>query len=419
MFKKINYGVIIILTCFVMTFVFLGLGNSTLSLYVLPVTEEFGFSRGGFSLIFSIVSLVGMATALFFGVLNKKLGIRLVVGIGCALAAIAFFVFYKATTLPVFYLGATLLGVGVAVTSTLSISLLVNNWFKEKQGAILGIIFAGSGLGGTAFSIFMGSYILANGFSQAFLISAIILAVFVIPVALLLKDSPAKTVEESGQQEKAAEKIDGESTSVVIKKPGVIIGIVTFFLAGGLIYPLLTITPAILGDRGFDPVFSATIFGAVFLILTVSQIVIGIISDRFGIKIAMTLGLGCFIASSTMLLFTNTEWMAWMYAILYGTSFATLSVLLPIFTAKVVGNENLNNFIGIFMAFMSLGTIVGVPILGVAYDLLGSYNQIIVVYVGLGVLALILAMISLKASAKNSETGGKSEREVATNLDSL
>jgi len=188
--KKLDYRWVIAITCFVTFFLVLGLGNSPHSLYIVPVTENFGFTRGDFSLVFSIITGAGLIIQLFYGVIVQRVGVRMVISIGTILVPIGYFLFSRATTLLMFYLGAVLVGIGLAFASITSVSILVNNWFDKGQGTILGVISAGSGFGGSLFTMIIGKYIAAHGFQNAYLLTAIILAFAVLPVILFIRSKP-------------------------------------------------------------------------------------------------------------------------------------------------------------------------------------------------------------------------------------
>lgn len=106
MLRKFNYGYIVALVCFLIAFFYVGYANNSGSLYVVPVTEYYGFSRAEFSLIFSITSIVCIFSNLAFSFLYSRLGIRRIVFFAAILSSSAYYIYYKSTSLLQFYLGA-------------------------------------------------------------------------------------------------------------------------------------------------------------------------------------------------------------------------------------------------------------------------------------------------------------------------
>jgi len=164
-------------------------------------------------------------------------------------------------------------------------------------------------------------------------------------------------------------------------------------------------TPAYLVEKGFDSVFAAGISAAVFFVLAVAKFGLGLIHDRLGIRISMTLGLGSFIVAALVLLFAASSWMVWVFVLFDGIAVATLSLLVPLFAKAILGTENYNSFLGVFIAILSAGISAGVPVISYAYDLMGTYTWVVAAFAVIGVLALGLAMVSLKQAGEPSRGG--------------
>lgn len=394
-----------------LAFIYLGLGNITQNLYIVPVTEQFGFSRSEFSLISSIISAVGIIGNLTYNMVYERFGIKFIVGGGTLFFALAYFSYYKAASLTVFYIGAVFLGIGIVYCATLTFSILVNKWFTEKRGLILGIIFAGSGLGGSVFSPLVARIITNYGFSSSYLAVSIILFILFVPISLMIKE-PDEVFEESEIEQK--DNIMSTKTPLrdLLKKPHIMSSMICLFFMGFLLAPLLSITPAHMTDRNFNYIFASKISGAIMLVLAFSKVLLGVVNDRFGIKISMSIGLITFILSALLLLFMNNEVIAWLYSLSYGTSFATLSVLLPLFILAVAGEEDYTAIIGIGISLMSAGVAVGTPALNISYDLMGSYDLALAIFAVLGLVNYLLTMVTIKKLPEIDENLNSEKVEV-------
>lgn len=394
-----------------LAFIYLGLGNITQNLYIVPVTEQFGFSRSEFSLISSIISAVGIIGNLTYNMVYERFGIKFIVSSGTLFFALAYFSYYKAASLTVFYIGAVFLGIGIVYCATLTFSILVNKWFTEKRGLILGIIFAGSGLGGSVFSPLVARIITNYGFSSSYLAVSIILFILFVPISLMIKE-PDEVFEESEIEQK--DNIMSTKTPMrdLLKKPHIMSSMICLFFMGFLLAPLLSITPAHMTDRNFNYIFASKISGAIMLVLAFSKVLLGVVNDRFGIKISMSIGLITFILSALLLLFMNNEVIAWLYSLSYGTSFATLSVLLPLFILAVAGEEDYTAIIGIGISLMSAGVAVGTPALNISYDLMGSYDLALAIFAVLGLVNYLLTMVTIKKLPEIDENLNSEKVEV-------
>ncbi len=102
--KKVFYGWFVVLACFISSFVLLGLGNSPNGLYVTPITESLGFTRGAYSITHSLRSVTSVILNLSFGFLVGIFGMHKMMSIGMLFAAGAMFLFSIAAQLPLFML---------------------------------------------------------------------------------------------------------------------------------------------------------------------------------------------------------------------------------------------------------------------------------------------------------------------------
>jgi MFS family permease len=391
--KKFYYGYVVALACFIIAFFYVGLAVNTGSLYVVPVTNFYGFTRAEFSIVFSIIYIITIFANLAFVKLYRTLGIRKIVILGAFFCASAFFVYYNSTKLMHFYLGAFLHGLGYTYTNMLVFSLLINSWFTENRGTILGLISAGTGFGGSVMSPVIGHIIAAYGFKQSYLLTFIILIILIIPIALFVKENPNEHYESFNEEGTCNKR---KTTGQVLKEKRVILGLIAIFLMAFLIAPWLNVLPSHLMDRGFDEIFASQVLGGVLFIMGMAKISVGAVYDKIGIRAAVGICLVSFVISSILLLIVNSKTVAWLFAVLFGISLSALSVLLPLFTLALAGDEYLSDIIGIASALVSAGISLGTPVINYAYDLTGSNNMALIIFTMLGILNMVLTFISLR-----------------------
>lgn len=71
-----KYKSVIFVSCFSLMFLVTGIANTSMSLYMIPICEEFGFLRGQFSVVISLLGLTICAGALLFNPISKRIGFR-------------------------------------------------------------------------------------------------------------------------------------------------------------------------------------------------------------------------------------------------------------------------------------------------------------------------------------------------------
>ena len=80
----------------------------------------------------------------FYCKIYHKLGVRRMVALGFGSATISFIIMAQATSLPFFYLGGLLSGIGIGLNGTTTVAILINGWFNKKQGTLLGVVGCGA-----------------------------------------------------------------------------------------------------------------------------------------------------------------------------------------------------------------------------------------------------------------------------------
>ncbi len=404
--KSSSYRWVIAIMCFMLFFVVIGLGNMPNTLYTVPVTNYYNFSRGEFSIVFSIITITGLVIQFIYGYLVKRIGLRVIISLGLPIMAIGHFIFSRASTLSMFYIGAAFVGIGFNCSSLTSVSILIKNWFSEKQqGTMLGFIAAGSGLGGSLFLLIVGQYIINHGFHASFLLTSIVLALAAIPVIIFIRSEPCDETSSSKEETLQAQNLiespsKSEITASVLKQPHTFLALIAVLLIGIVVAPINHSIPAHLIDNGFDVVFAAQIASAIFFVQAISKILLGWVNDRFGNKTCLNIGLGSFIIGTLLLIFAKSRGLVWVCAFFSGIAISIIAVLVPLYVKAVLEKNQYEQFIGMFIAILFGGISVGDPIINYSYDLIGNYRIIFVVFIVIGLASMVLSNLSLNMKAK-------------------
>lgn len=383
--KKYFYGWWVAAACLLMTFVALGLGNSTKGLYVTPVTEDLGIERGLFSLTFSIREIVKACANLLFGTVALKLGMRRVAALGFGCLGVSYVLFSVSNGLPVFYFGGVLLGVGVTFTSTATVSAIIRNWFVDHRGTILGVVLAGSGLGGSLFSLLVGRWLELYGWRGAYRITAIIMFVMILPMVAIIRNRPADlgqtALGEGNQVQAKGHNVliwTGPSAKALVKKPYFWVLVVGAFCFGLLTNPVVVAFPSHLTDLGFDAAFASQVSSVTFLILAGVKVLTGFIYDRAGIRVALTISFAGGVIGCLLLAFCSSHAMAYMFSAVFAFVLPLETLMIPLVVSDLIGQRSYTHFVGVFLALMSAGIAVGTPVINFSYDVMGSYTGVLV-----------------------------------------
>jgi len=171
-----------------------------------------------------------------------------------------------------------------------------------------------------------------------------------------------------------------------------------FAMFGGLFcwYALQAHQTKFLIDRGFDPVFAATMLGLVAVFGIFGGIGIGALSDRIGRELAWTLSMAGFgVTAVLFVLIIKSPSVDLVYLAVaaqglfgYGMSAVFGAVISEVFAGRRVAS---------ILAFMALGGNLGGGagpwVLGVSYDLYGSYETGFWICWGISILSIVCIWI--------------------------
>lgn len=207
--------------CFLICFMGYGLAYSSISLYSVSICEAFGFSRGQFSVVMSLLSLSMSIGAFSYGKLSQKFSLKFLMINGVMMIAAGVLFMSFSTTLPMFYFAGILIGWGLSIATVIPASILMLNWFGDKRGGALGIILASTGIGAMVFSPFVIYFIDLKSFEYTLAFSGIILAVLLVPIAVfVIREKPTIQNKEKSQAETTyEEQKQGQKAVCHLKKP--------------------------------------------------------------------------------------------------------------------------------------------------------------------------------------------------------
>ena len=167
------------------------------SVLMLPLEDEFGWSRGELSMAVSVNLLFYGLMAPFAAALMARFGLRrvttialLFVAAGAALSTLA--------TAPWMLLltWGVLIGLGTGSMALVFAATVADSWFVKRRGLVVGILTAGSATGQLAFLPFIAILVTEQGWRQASLLvasGALVLLSALIVAVLVLVALPAIT----------------------------------------------------------------------------------------------------------------------------------------------------------------------------------------------------------------------------------
>src|SRR5262245_40927930 len=175
---SLNYGPIIV---------------ATFGVFLKPLGQEFGWSRTGISLAFSLGNLMFSGALPLIGRLVDRLGARKVILPSVLIFGLGVMSFYfLSASLWHFYALYLLLG-GVSSGTAPAYSKVIPHWFDQKRGLALGLAMAGISVGGFILPPLAQTLITTVGWRQAYVFLGLLAIGITMPVVgLFLKETPQR-----------------------------------------------------------------------------------------------------------------------------------------------------------------------------------------------------------------------------------
>ncbi len=408
--KKI-YVWIIFSMSFFMIFTALGFGSSTKGTFLTAVTKSLGLERSLFTIADSLRYLTTTVMSLLLGKTVKKIGLRKMAGFGFTFLALSFTINSLGTDYWMFYIGGALLGAGLCWTSTSMVGYLVENWFTNGKGTIMGILLSANGLGGFAseFIVTKIVYGMDGGLSYeasrwrlGYRFIAILFLVVGILAVLVIRERPedigAKALgTDKPKKKKRGSDWVGYSTNELIHKPFFYVAAVCVFMTGFALQSMVNVAKPYMYDVGMDKNYVIVVFASHSLLMMASKILTGVSYDNFGLKITHFLCCLCSMISlgALCVLDGSSAIPAWVYALVSSFGLPLETVMVPLTVSYMFGKKDYTRVLGYFLGFNTLGYAVGVPVANLVYDKCGSYRPIVFVLTGVIAAVTVVMQISM------------------------
>ncbi|MGH8247626.1 MAG: MFS transporter, partial [Gammaproteobacteria bacterium] len=371
-----------------------------LGLFMIPFSAEFGWSRAEISFCSTILVATTALSLPFIGRLVDQFGSKLILVLSmlamvACLAAVPMFVSEIWHLMIIF----VLIGSLAAGTNSVPYMPVLSAWFDKYRGLAIGLSIAGIGLGYAYVPLLLQFLIDRFGWrSGYYALSGIVLLVSIPLVLLVFRESPADLGLKpdgsvSGPTPKATSRSVGLPVSAIIRHREfwMLVGVfaVLSFVLNGMLAHLVPM----LVDRGMDSTTAAAVAATEGLTVFISRIVIGYLIDRiFAPYVAMffftlsAFGIGLFASGAV-------ELMAFAAAVMVGLSLGAEIDILAYLTGRYFGLRAYGVAYGLLFSAVLAGTAIGPFVFGLGFDLSGSYDDVLLLCVGINIVAVLLTAL--------------------------
>lgn len=375
--KKIFYGWIIVFACMILAAASTGMLSYLNPLFIGPVTENLGISRGRFMIYQSFSTVATVICMPVASSICKKVPMKAMILVGAAFGATTHLCYSMATDVRMFYLGGTLAGIGTCLYGSIPIAVLTSNWFYEKKGVATGLAFAGTGAASALLSPIITNVIAKYGWRMGYRVISLLILCTVIPATLVLI---GVTPEEMGllpygkKQRNEAEIKTGFSRGQVFGTKSFWLYAMGVFLLGTVTGPAQQLLVAYWSESGNSAAFAASMYSVVMIVAIFTKILLGAVYDVIGItKGTIAVGTLSVLSYLCLILFPR-GYAILIPAMLFGVT-VSVQVLVGTYVAnRLFGDREYAFVYGIITPVLYGGVAIGSPICAAAYDYFGNYQ---------------------------------------------
>ncbi|MFW1753776.1 MFS transporter [Acinetobacter wanghuae] len=359
-------------------------------LYLVPMSDEFGWGHNVFSLAIAMQNLIWGAVQPFTGALADKYGSRLVVATGGLLYVMGLLMMAVSSTGILLNLSAGLiLGLALSATSfPILLSAIGRAAPPEKRSLAMGIASAAGSFG--QFIMLPTTLLLLQniGWSAALVVSAILIAL-IMPLATMLK-APTYTAPNAITTTQTT--LSFKDILIIAKNHKPFWFLALGFLVCGFQVVFIGIhLPGYLIDHGFNATTGTVFLALVGLFNVVGTYTAGWLGGKYS-KPHLLMGLYGLrgIAIIAFLLLPLSTWTVYGFGVVMGLLWLSTVPLTNGIVANMFGVKYLSMLSGIVFFTHQVGSFFGGWLGGVNHDMSGNYNVIWMLSIALSILGVMV-----------------------------
>ena len=418
---RIYYGWLVVAAASGIGFANAATAIGILTIFVIPMSQEFGWNRTQVAGATSLGAILGAALAPFSGRLVDRIGSRALLTLGGLTVVLACGYLALAQTLAGFYAAFTVARIADQGLIKIGTSPTIGKWFSRYRGRATGIAFFSEAAGLTLMAPLVQLVISAAGWRSAWLmLGGSMLVLGVIPCAWLIRRQPedlgllpdgdpayglapelGSGAEASGDRAPESPTRTGVSSTEQLQPPPLaeIIRAPSFWLVLVSLFVVSTATSGVglhlvphLIQRGLTPLQAIGAISVMSISGAVGSLLLGFLAER--LPPLYLLAAIYLLGAISMMVLINADDLpkTYVFAIIQGITGSGVNTLAPLIWASYYGRAFLGSIFGISRAAQVAGFAVGPLASGIVYDVTGSYQQAFIYFAGLALVSSVLIL---------------------------
>lgn len=377
-----------------------GLIVNTIGLFFGPISQEFHVGRASVALMTTLQNAAAAISLLFAGKVMKKVNLRWLLTACFSIIAISMLTLAEAHSLTHFYIAWIIIGICQPIAITLSIPVLLSNWFNQKLGTVMGISLGLSAFGGTIFNPIIADIITKFGWRGGFIAEGLLIGLILMPLAASIRPNSDEKHPAYGTTTKSESNslLNGITLKEAIHQP-VFYALAFAMLALQFVSGSVQHISGHITNLGISPVLAASVVSGVMIGAAVGKISIGYFLDKLStILVLLVYSLFGILGWSGQIFLTNSTLLT-ISAFILGLGQGVCLVALPYLIQKQFGEKDYSNILSVINMLGAFAMSLSVYLVGLFFDQTHSYNLGWTINVIAYILSFIAIFITLRKKA--------------------
>ena len=397
------------LGCSAALFVVMGLGVNAFTVYQPYLLELQHFTNAQGSWITTVRSLFGMLSMATADTLCRRLGLRRVIAAGLGCFVLSYGLFGAAQSFPACCFAAVFSGLAYGYGGMVPLTLVISRWFRDKRGFALGLMAASSGISTIVAPPLLTRAIEGAGLRLSFWGEGLFSLILAMLAVLLIRDSP----EELGLQPYSTGESPVQGKTVPVRQKDFTpvlwwAAVAAAFFTGGPCGPGFSHLTVLYTAEGYDSGTVALMISCFGVVLMLSKVLYGSISDALGSRTANFFTFGTGIAGFALCCLAPLGSMPlnWVGLVCTALGMPLSSVSLSVWAGELSGGGDYDRLVKWLSTSYMVGALVTGPVPGMLADRFGSYVPAYALFAG----CLVCSMILIQGVYVKLSVGKKAPR---------
>jgi MFS family permease len=370
--KQERSGWVVVATLFVSLLTVYGATIDSFGVFFMPLVKEFGWSHARVSMLPTALSASPLLALPVAGWLLDRIQARFVITAGVLLTGLALLGVTRVHSFGVLFVLFLLIGIGIAFSGFMPVSVVVAKWFNERRATATGIALSGSSVGG-AIMILVANFAMSyGGWRFGYAVLALPLFVIAAPIVLLMvHERPASAAATNFAPDRHRVSMNFRTALAYPSVWFIAFAQFTSLLVSAACY--LHIIPYLVSHH-YSERYGAIVSSLTSVLIGGGKVIAGPITDRVGGRVSLIF---IYIAEAlllaTLIVAPGSKTLITIAICGIGIVTGGCLTVTPILLAANVGLKQFGSISGIVWLCGTLGMLAGPVIAGRIFDLTADY----------------------------------------------